>query len=50
MNELISSHETAKNTVMNTGNKTEKEIRELTDEYIEAEAAIEKEINAENNV
>jgi len=45
MNELISSHKTAKNTVMNTGNKTEKEIRELSDEYIESDASFEKEIN-----
>lgn len=45
MNELISSHERAKNTVMNTGNKTEKEIRELSEEYIESDATFEKEVN-----
>lgn len=45
MNELISSHERAKNAVMNTGNKTEKEIRELSEEYIESDAKFEKEVN-----
>ncbi|CAM2942764.1 Low affinity Fe/Cu permease [Flavobacterium succinicans] len=45
MNELISSHERAKNAVMNTGNKTEKEIRELSEEYIESDATFEKEVN-----
>lgn len=37
MNELISSHERANNSVMNTNEKTEKEIIELSKEYIEAE-------------
>lgn len=57
MNELISSHKTAKNTVMNTDHKTEKEIRELSDEYIESDASFEKEIdhalkeiNSENQI
>lgn len=57
MNELISSHETANNSVMNTNQKTEKEIMELSKEYIEAEKAIAeelnqamKEINIENQV
>ena len=45
MNELISSHERAKNMVMNTGNKTEKEIRELSEEYIESDTTFEKEVN-----
>ena len=35
MNELISSHESANNAVMNTSQKTEQEIRELSNEYIE---------------
>ena len=34
VNELISSHESANNSVMNTGEKTEQEIRELSKEYI----------------
>jgi low affinity Fe/Cu permease len=33
MNELISSHEPANNSVMHTNKKTEKEIRKLTQEY-----------------
>ncbi|WP_264521859.1 low affinity iron permease family protein [Flavobacterium sp. N1994] len=40
MNELISSHETANNAVMNTGEKTEQEIRELAKEYLEIEEEI----------
>jgi len=43
MNELISSNELADNSVMNTHQKTEKEIRELSKEYIELEIDIEKE-------
>lgn len=35
MNELISSHEPANNAVMDTAQKTEQEIRELSKEYIE---------------
>jgi low affinity Fe/Cu permease len=35
MNELISSHEAANNSVMNTSEKTEKEIIDMTNEYIE---------------
>ena len=35
INELISSHEPANNSVMNTSQKTEQEIRELSKEYIE---------------
>ncbi len=45
MNELISSHDTANNSVMNTHQKTEKEIMDLTQEYIEAEEANEEELN-----
>ena len=37
INELISSHERANNSVINTNEKTEKEIIELSKEYIEAE-------------
>lgn len=37
INELISSHEKANNSVMNTNLKTEQEIIELSKEYIEAE-------------
>lgn len=57
MNELISSHEPANNSVMNTSLKTEKEIREMSKEYIEIEDSIEKEldnalkeINIENQI
>ena len=41
MNELISSHEFANNAVIDTSEKTEKEIRELSKEYIEVEDEIE---------
>lgn len=41
VNELISSHETANNSVMNTSQKTEKEITDLAKEYIEKEEAFE---------
>lgn len=44
MNELISSHETANNSVMNTSQKTEHEIRELSKEYIETEEEVEQEM------
>jgi hypothetical protein len=37
MNELISSHETANNAVINTSEKTENEILALSKEYIELE-------------
>lgn len=37
INELISSHASANNSVMNTAEKTEQEIRELSKEYIEEE-------------
>lgn len=48
VNELISSHETANNSVMDTSQKTEKEIMDLTKEYLETEVAIE-EANEELN-
>lgn len=35
INELISSHEPANNSVINTSQKTEQEIRELSKEYID---------------
>jgi low affinity Fe/Cu permease len=41
MNELISSHDTANNSVMNTSKKTEKEIMDLSKEYVEIEEEIE---------
>ena len=44
MNELISSNESANNSVMDTGEKTEKEIRDLSKEYLENEEEIEEEI------
>lgn len=54
INELISSHEPANNSVMNTSQKTEQEIRELSREYIEEiEEEIEeiiKEDTAENQI
>ncbi|WP_162127777.1 low affinity iron permease family protein [Flavobacterium phycosphaerae] len=37
MNELISSHETANNAVIDDSEKTEHEIRKLSKEYIESE-------------
>ena len=37
INELISSHEPANNAVMDTSEKTEQEIRALSNEYIEIE-------------
>ena len=45
MNELISSHEGANNSVMDTSLKTEHEIRKLSKEYIETDDSIEKEID-----
>jgi low affinity Fe/Cu permease len=45
INELISSHEPANNSVMNTSQKTEKELREMSKGYIENEALIEKELD-----
>lgn len=52
INELISSHESANNAVMNTDEKTEREINELSHEYTSVQA-IETKIEAiivkENN-
>ncbi|WP_395059438.1 low affinity iron permease family protein [Flavobacterium sp.] len=45
MNELISSHKAADNSVMNTSQKTEKEIREMSREYIETVESVEKELD-----
>ncbi len=45
MNELISSNELANNSVMNTHQKTEKEIRELSNEYTELDVTNETEDN-----
>jgi low affinity Fe/Cu permease len=42
MNELISSNETANNSVMDTNEKTENEIIALSKEYIELEEVIEE--------
>ncbi len=57
MNELISSHEPANNSVMNTYLKTEKEILEMSKEYIPTDDSLEKEldnalkeINIENQI
>lgn len=47
INELISSHESANNDVMNTSEKTEWEIRQLQQEYIEAVQTIVDENNME---
>ena len=46
VNELVSSHETANNTVMNAEIKTEKEITELSKEYSELAEKI-KELDEE---
>ncbi|MES2747081.1 MAG: low affinity iron permease family protein [Bacteroidota bacterium] len=46
VNELISSHETANNEVIKANEKTEKELNELSNEYIsEEETAVTKENN-----
>lgn len=42
MNELISSNETANNSVMDTSEKTENEIIALSKEYIELEEVTEE--------
>ena len=47
MNELISSHEPANNSVMDMDKKTEKEIVELYKEYIETEDSDDKDLNDE---
>ena len=43
VNELIASHETANNSVMDTNQKTEKEIIDLSKEYFELKEEIEVE-------
>jgi len=48
MNELISSHETANNSVIDTHQKTEYEIRELSREYIESEEDLISRMNEAN--
>ncbi len=44
INELISSHEPANNSVMNTNQKTEQEIVNLVKEYAEIEQMVEQEL------
>ncbi|SFA93031.1 Low affinity Fe/Cu permease [Flavobacterium swingsii] len=48
MNELISSHEPANNSVMDMGKKTEKEIVELYKEYIETDDSADIEMDNES--
>jgi low affinity Fe/Cu permease len=51
INELVSSHETADNSVINAEEKTERELKELSKEYselIEKVQEIESEIESEN--
>jgi low affinity Fe/Cu permease len=47
INELISSHKTANNSVMNTSEKMEHEIRQLSRDYIEMEDLAEKKLDNE---
>ncbi len=49
MNELISSHETANNDVMNTSDMTEREILQLQHDYIEVQEEIIDELNDESD-
>ncbi len=56
-NELISSHELANNSVMDTNLKTEKEIHKMSQNYIENDDSLDKEldnalkeINIENQI
>lgn len=49
INELISSHETANNSVMNTNLKTEKEIMDLSNEYLNLEEKMEEEMEELSN-
>ncbi|MBC7525830.1 MAG: low affinity iron permease family protein [Flavobacterium sp.] len=44
-NELISSHKPANNPVIDTSQKTEKEIQEMSKEYIETDDSLEKELD-----
>jgi low affinity Fe/Cu permease len=48
LNELVSSHEPANNVVINAGEMTEKEIKELSQEYIETDETVVEEINNNN--
>ena len=48
INELIASHETADNSVMDTHKKTEHEIIELSKEYIESEEDLTSRMNEAN--
>jgi low affinity Fe/Cu permease len=51
INELVSSHETADNSVINAEEKTERELKELSKEYselVEKVKEIESEIESEN--
>jgi low affinity Fe/Cu permease len=57
MNELISSHESANNSVMNISQKTEKEIIDMTNEYAKNAGTLSqvlgeemKKINNENQI
>ena len=50
MNELISSHEPANNSVMDMAQKTEKEIVQLNKEYIEIIDSINNELDNEKNI
>ena len=47
MNELISSHETANNAVMDDSSKTEHEIIKLSKEYMEQEEVLEEALDEE---
>ena len=47
MNELISSHETANNAVMDTSDKTEREIVKLHEEYIEMIENLDQDIDTQ---
>lgn len=48
INELIASHETANNSVIDTHKKTEHEIIELSKEYIETEEDLKNKMNEAN--
>lgn len=48
MNELISSHETANNSVIDSHQKTEHEIRALSKEYIESDEDLNARMNEAN--
>ncbi|CAM4257435.1 low affinity iron permease family protein [Flavobacterium terrigena] len=48
VNELIASHETANNSIIDSHQKTEHEIRELSKEYIESEEDLNSRMNEAN--